>query len=348
MSFNTSGLEKFKTSINKAESVVITGHLYPDYDAVCSALLLARTLQHNYPEKNVHVVFEDRPRDGVISKESDEITIMPLLNSLHRYSADCLILTDTGYLNKATRGDREELLSHIAQKNIETLVIDHHEGISEEGLTAHIQDPAIPAATQLVYQVCFQGLSLSRPHTIDQITMLGIVDDSGLFTYPYDYSDTFKIVEELTKNGASIEQASLTMNQLTIDQMTVIAELAGNMKVKSEYAYSYVSDDFMEKKLPARCDISDFKVACTMFVNKYVKAIEGVEWGFIVYPGSLKSPREYRASFRSHANAKMDIRLITSNLGANGGHEHASGASMSAASMSSALLQVKKAISKTE
>jgi nanoRNase/pAp phosphatase (c-di-AMP/oligoRNAs hydrolase) len=297
MNFKAEDIKKFGASINKAQSIVITAHLYPDYDAVCSAVLLARTLQFNYPGKRVHVVLEDRPRSGVVAEESQEITVMPLLDSLRHYVADCIVLVDTNRFDKVTHGERSELLSFMAQRGIETIVIDHHERAGQDEFAVQIQDPAIPAVAQLVYQVCFHGLALLRPPNIDQITMLGIIDDSGFFTYTYDYSDTFTVVAELIQGGASIEQAALAINQLSIEQMTVIAELANNMKVEKGYTYSFISDEFMQEELPADCSPSDFKVACTMFGNRYITAVRGVKWGFIAYPNTLNlKTKEYRVS----------------------------------------------------
>ncbi|MFA5003777.1 MAG: DHH family phosphoesterase [Candidatus Saccharimonadales bacterium] len=350
MSFKVEGVEEFAASIKKAQSIVITAHLYPDYDAICSAILLARTLQFNYPEKQVQVVLEDRPRIGTVAGKSQEITVMPILDSLHHYDADCIILTDTNRFDKVTRGEKSKLISYVAQRGIETIVIDHHEREGEDEFAVQIQDPAVPAATQLVYQVCFHGLALLRPSNIDQITMLGIIDDSGLFTYTYDYSDTFTVVAELIQGGASIERAVAAINQLTTEQMTVIAELANNMKIETGYVYSFISDEFMQEKLPAECGPSEFKAACTMFGNRYINAVRGVKWGFIVYPNLINlKTKEYRVSFRSQADAKKDIATITSYLGSGGGHhKHAAGANVSAANVSDALHKVKSAILATK
>ncbi len=160
---------------------------------------------------------------------------MPILDSLQHYHADCIVLTDTNRFDKVTRGKKSELLSYIEQQGIETIVIDHHERRGEDEFVVQIQDPMVPAATQLVYQVCFHWLTLLRPSNIDQVTMLGIIDDSGLFTYTYDYSDTFTVVTELIQGGASIERAASVINELTIEQMMLIAELASNIKIEAGF-----------------------------------------------------------------------------------------------------------------
>jgi nanoRNase/pAp phosphatase (c-di-AMP/oligoRNAs hydrolase) len=349
MSYKLKVVKEFGAIIHKSKSIVVTAHLYPDYDAVCSALLLARTLRFNYPDKQVHVVLEDKQKIGVVADDSQEITIMPILDALRRYNVDCLILTDAYGLGKVTREDKSMLLPFVAQRGIKILVIDHHEGADDDGVTVRIQDPAVPAATQLVHQVCFQALALRRPPNIAQITMLGIVDDSGLFTYTYDYSDTFPIVAELIQEGVAVEQVATVMNQLSIEQISVIAELAHNMKIEADYTYSFISDEFMQNKLPAGCDPSDFKAACSAFGNRYITAIKNISWGFIVYPILLsRNTKEYRVSFRSRANADRDITTITSHLGSSSGHKHAAGANVQAMNVSDALHKVKSAILATD
>lgn len=338
-------IKQFVAAIHKAGSIVITAHLYPDYDAVCSAVLLARALQCNFPEKQVQVVLEDEPRAGAVAEGSQEIMVMRVLDSVRRSKAGCLILTDTNRFDKVTRGEKSKLLSYIQQQGIETIVIDHHERAGEDKFDVHLQNPAVPAATQLVYQLCFQELALRRPSNIDQITMLGIVDDSGLFTYTYDYTATFPIVTELIQRGASVEQAASVINHLTSEQVAVIAELAHNMTVQAGYACSFISDEFIQEKLPAGCNPSDFKAACTMFGNRYLTTVEGATWGFIIYPNLLNGKtKEYRASFRSRADTAVDITSITYHLGSSGGHTHAAGANIQAANISDALQKVKRAI----
>lgn len=344
MSFNVEGMDKFADSINKAKSIVITAHLYPDYDAVCSAILLARTLRFNYPKKQVQVVLEDKAKKGVIDDESREVAVMPIVESLRHYKADRLIVVDTNRFDKVTRGKKTELLSYITQNGIETIVVDHHELDGGDEFAVRIQEPALPAATQLVYQLCFHGLAMQRPRDISHIAMLGIVDDSGFFAYTYDYTDTFSIIAELIQDRASVEEAALIVNQVTIEQVAVIAELAKNMKVENGYAYSYISDAFIQARLPLN-NPSDFKAACTMFSNKYITAVSGTDWGFIVYPNVFNETiRDYRVSFRSQKDSKTDIRAVTSYLGSGGGHNHAAGANVRAASSPEALLKVKKAI----
>lgn len=349
MSYRAKGIKEFAASIKKAKSIVITAHLYPDYDAICSAVLLARTLQFNYPKKQVHVVLEDKPKIGVVAEESQEITVMPILDSLCSYKADTIIVTDTNRFDKVTRGEKSALPSYIADRGIKTIVIDHHDSAGEDEFDVRIQDPAVPAATQLVYQVCFHGLALLRPSNIDQITMLGIVDDSGLFTYTYDYTDTFPIVAELIQGGASIEQAASVINQLTVEQIAVIAELANNMKIQAGYAYSFIRDEFIQEKLPSGYDPYDFKAACTLFGNRYIYTVRGITWGFIIYPNPLNlKMKEYRVSFRSQADAKKDMSKITSSLGSSGGHKHAAGVNIEAANISNALHKVNSAITEFE
>ncbi len=344
MSLKISEIQKFVDTIDSTQNIVITSHLYPDHDAVCSAVLLARTLKFNLPNKHIQVVLEDKPKHNDII-DSHEIKTAPIIDYLQSSKTDCLILTDTYSLSNVTRGEQSQISAFIKKHKIKTIVIDHHDHKSSTDFDVCIQNADLPSATQLVYQICFNQLGVNKPANISQITMLGMVDDSGFFTYPYNYTETFPIVTQLIKDEASIARAASVINRLTIEQVSIVAELASNMKLESNYCYSFVSDQFVQDRLPADYCPGDFKAACTSFGNRYITAITGADWGFIVYPSLVdynKTRRQYRASFRSKPNTQIDISVIARSLGASGGHKHAAGASIEAISAVEALSLVRR------
>src|SRR5207244_3690334 len=78
------------------------------------------------------------------------------------------------------------------------------------------------------------------------------------------------------------------------------------------------------------------------FVNDFVRNIEGLKWGFIVYKNALEGGDVYSASLRSVGDVR-DVSKIAGSLGG-GGHKPAAGAKFEATSVEDALNKVRSAI----
>src|SRR3990167_6708659 len=54
-------VEEFKQLLVSSKKILVTSHISPDPDAVCSTLLLGTALKTNYPDKNTEMVLEEHP-----------------------------------------------------------------------------------------------------------------------------------------------------------------------------------------------------------------------------------------------------------------------------------------------
>lgn len=334
-----------KLAIEQSSCIVIASHLNPDYDAVCSSLLLSETIQANYHNKQVTVVLEDKPYGIEMLVGSEKIKVLSIHAALEKYQPDCLILLDVNTFDGITRHGDAALREYIKQHKLLTVVVDHHEYEGKDVFDVRLQNTDVPAVTQLIYDLCFHRLKMSKPAGYGLTTMLGIVSDSGTFTYAYnDYSETFTIVNELMRAGVTIQEAVNIIEALDITQIKIIGELAGNIRVEHDYAYSFISDETAAAWKHNNDEVGKLKAACTAFGNRYISNVDGKTWGVIIHPDTSGQKGKYRASFRAQASASRDIFKIAAYLGAKAGHKRAAGATFGAATIDEAIRKVRNAI----
>ena len=330
--------KQFKTLIEASSRILITSHISPDPDAVCSVLLLGSTLALNYPSKEVTVSLEEEPENLSYLSGYEQIKFQPLADAVESYEPELLIITDASSLQRCTRADVKVLKNGLAQQAVKTAAIDHHQPDGADKFDIYLNELSI-AVTQDIYTLCFDLLGLKRPEGYGFTAMTGIYSDSGGFVYANsDPEKTFKIVGELLKDGVSLEKVKNQLQQYSDKQMAVIGELASNISHGQDYTFSFISDDFYTKWPKDNSSARSLHVACKIFVDNYIRNIEGYNWGFIVYRDSLLGERGYSVSLRSVAGVK-DVSQIAKKL-EGGGHIPAAGGKVKADSVDEAVQKV--------
>lgn len=183
MSYFENEVEHVFSRIEKADSIVIFGHMNPDGDCVGSVLGLKYALQGIFPEKNVYAV-GTRPSFINFMDASDDVTEETIKNSL-------CVMVDLSDV-KRVEDKRITLTDNIVG-------IDHHEA-SEPFEHPLIRDPKAPSATYIIAKIF-----LERYHKIPAKAatplFLGLITDSGRFQFDSNPT-TFEIAGELVKAGA--------------------------------------------------------------------------------------------------------------------------------------------------
>ena len=173
--------------------------------------------------------------------------------------------------------------------------------------------------------------------------MLGIYSDSGGFTYANPrHRQTFKIVSDLIDDGVNLELIRSRLRRYTTDQLIALGEFARNVTTNGQYSYSYLNDEFVADWQKANRPVLSLNTAAAIFVDQFIRNIDGLNWGFIVYLNPLAGENMYSLSLRSQADAR-DVSLIAKKFGG-GGHKPAAGAKIEAQSIKEALAKVKTAI----
>ena len=125
--------------------------------------------------------------------------------------------------------------------------------------------------------------------------------------------------------------------------MLVFARLAENISHIDNCTYTFVDDKFSDQWQAEGRSIDDYKSGCEIFVNDFVRNINGRPWGFVVSRDFLAPSKTYSVSFRS-IGGSIDVSKIARQLGG-GGHKGASGAKIECQSAEEAINKVKSAIS---
>lgn len=327
-------IDKLKELISGSKSILITTHLGADPDAVCSSLLLYKTLKANFPHKTVTVTIEELSYGLDYLDDFSKIKHSPLHKSIDHFKPELLIILDANNLSRCTRYP-EKIGETI--KDTKIAVIDHHEQHDKGPCDVYVNQNS-PAVTQDIYDICFTQLGLIKPDNYATLTLTGIYSDTGGFIHlTSGYEKTFDIVKKLVADGASVDKIHRQLNNYSVESTQVLARLLENTDSYAGFTYSYVGDSDIEN-----FDYDDIKQGVDNYVNNYLRNIENRGSGFVVYQDLNNPKKAYKVSFRSLPD-KHDVAEIAGRLGG-GGHKPAAGASVEAQTLDEAIDKVKQAI----
>ena len=334
---------KFGELIKDAQKILITSHISPDPDAVCSLLLLGTTLKSNFPYKEIKMSLEEPPNNLDYLTGFSDIGIQPTMEAIASFEPALFVLLDGVNFDRASRNDgpaiRDWLVAHPDTK---TAIIDHHETIDKDDVDVFLNQDS-PATCQDVYELCFRTLDLKKPDAYAQTALLGIYSDTGGLVYLKDpYDKTLSIVSELLSAGGNLEEIRYKLNSYTEDQMKVFAELANNCSHESTFTYSYLTDDFVKNWQNSGKSPVEMHRGTKIFVDDFIRNIDGRKWGFIAYLDPLEGEHMYSVSLRS-ADGVVDVAAIARKFNG-GGHKPAAGGRIEAENISQAIDKIKTAI----
>jgi phosphoesterase RecJ-like protein len=337
--------DKLKELIEKSQSILITSHVGPDADSLCSSILMGQILKTNFPNKQIVLSMEEEYRTLSFLENYGSIEFKSLPDALNEHKPQLLIILDGNNVPRCTR-QPEAARKLIADGSVGLVVIDHHEPIDIEPGALYINQKS-PAVTQDVYEILLSDLKLEKPKDYAQTAMIGIYSDTGGFTYDNPRNkDTFKMASELIADGASTELAASQLTQYSHNGLEVLAELIKNIHQTKECTYTYVSDEFykqwQDNSRPADAIHEGFDI----FLHNFLRNIEGRFWGFAVYPDQNAKVKTYSVSFRS-LQGRVDVSQYARKLGG-GGHRPAAGAKIETDSVENALASVKAAVGLVE
>jgi phosphoesterase RecJ-like protein len=335
-------IQNLKLLIEKSDKILITSHISPDPDSLCSMLLLGSTLEENYPDKTILMVCEEKP-DGFNFLTGYEKIKFQSLTSLTD-DVDLIILVDSMNFERCSYKNADAIRQKIKERSIKTAIIDHHEQVGVEVNNAYINN-LYPAAVQEVYELCFKNLGYKKPRNFAEITMTGLYSDTAGFTYlGSHYEKTLTLELELLREGISIEEIKNSLNRYSLDDVKVISEVLNNIKTTQNYTYSFIGDEFIANWTRGGKPPASLLTGIKFFTDHFIRNMNGNQWGFAVHNDLRLGEDVYSVSFRS-LSGLMDVSLIAREFGG-GGHKPASGAKVIAQTVDEAIAKVQKAIAR--
>jgi phosphoesterase RecJ-like protein len=336
--------EKFSELLKSSRKILVSSHISPDPDAVCSTLLFGNTIKTNFPDKDVHMVLEEHPaRMMEFLSGYGEIEFNSILAAAESLRPELFIMLDAPSFDRCSRNESQALREALKRQKTKIAIIDHHEQHGKDHSDIYINNRR-PATAQEVYELLFEKLKLAKPDGYAQTTLLGIISDTARHKFDNPvHRDTYRVVSDLLDSGASIEKIESKMDRYDANQLKVLSNLINNTTDSGEgYTYSFIDDELTDEFLDNNKPLSGFKLGFEEFTNNFLKNFEDNQWGFAVYKDVASGKGAYGVSFRAMSGTK-DVSVLAHRLGG-GGHKPAAGAKFQAENIKDAIKKVKEAI----
>jgi len=305
-------LKDIKHLINEdPKKIIITSHKNPDGDAVGSSLGLygfLKSLGHN-----VEIIVPNRfpgflewiPNSNLINIYQNDLTKCDELISKADiiFSLDYNAFHRTGIMN-------DVLLNAKAIK----ILIDHHLSPTQD-FNLLYSNTNVSSTCELVYNLIesFDLVTISKE--IATALFVGIMTDTGSFSFSCNNPRTFIIVSKLIEHGIDIKEINQHVYHTNSENRTRLLGfcLSERLKVlkQEKTAYIYLSKEDLTKY--------NYQIGDTEGIVNYALAIQGVQLA------ALFSEKDglIRISFRSKST--FDVNEFARKHFDGGGHKNAAG-----------------------
>jgi len=298
---------------DKKQKIVITSHKNPDGDAIGSSLALYEYFKligfQAYcivPDSYPSFLGWLPGNDSILIFDQETEKSTDIINS-----ADILFSLDYNAFHRTG----EKMESIIANSSAKKVLIDHHLEPARY-FDVVISKTETSSTSELIYEIIdFLGDKNIINRTIAESLYVGIITDTGSFSYSCNYSETYKIVAHLVSLGIDGERIhQLIYSTFTEDRLRLLGYcLSERLHVLPHYqtAYIYLTKEDLKK--------FNHKSGDTEGVVNYALTIQGIELA------ALFTERDdlIRISFRSKGN--FSVNDFARKHYGGGGHKQAAG-----------------------
>lgn len=294
--------KKISKTIDAAETFLLSTHVNPDPDAICSELAMAEFLRSK--GKKVHIVNEtellDRFRFFPGAKRIRHTA------QVKRLKYDVAIVMDCGDLGRI--GDVQTLLD----PDKPLINIDHHITNDRFG-SINLVDVQSSSTAEMLYELLMY-LKCKLTKSIALNLYSGIMTDTGSFRYENTSPRTHQVAASLIACNINVSALyAMIYERIPLRDVTVFTRIINRFETHSKGRM--VSVDLRKNVLSGLSD--DFDLRDALF--KFLRSIAGVE---VIVIFTEFSRNETRVNFRSAA--KVNVAKVAGAFGG-GGHKRASG-----------------------
>ncbi len=285
-------------AINRANSVLIIGHVRPDGDCIGSAfalreycLKLGKTADVGSPTP--------LPDAYTFVRNSDQF------NRITRKNYDLFIAVDCGARDRIGR------MEGFFKSAKETVWVDHHEGHNGFGKYNRV-DATASSTCEIVFDL------LDPTGKIDPVIAtylyLGLSTDTGHFMHNNTTPKVLYTAYKLASYGAECHELAVRLYRTrTMEKTALIAKSIETLRLYMDGKVAIIA---MTRDILDECHID---ANDTEGIIDYAIAVEGVEIGVSICE---EKPNEFKISFRSRG--KRDVNEVARFFGG-GGHVNAAG-----------------------
>lgn len=311
--FDKERLDRFLNTVMNSKQIAIVTHANPDGDAVGSLLGLQH-LFHAMGKNCFGIAPNDFPEflkwlDGAEeilrfdqnTKKCTEVLMV----------ADCIIAVDFNSLDRVGN----DLKTLISNSTATKVLVDHH--LQPESF-AQIKFSTVQTSStsELIYGIVKKCELLKHvSKKTAEALYVGIITDTGTFSYACNYTNTFLTVAELITKGINpelIHQKVYDTN--TENRLKLLGySLSEKLKVLHEYNTAYIS--LTKKELES----FNFKQGDTEGIVNYALSIKDVNFAAMF----IEKKNLIRISFRSKGT--FSVNDFARKYYEGGGHKNAAG-----------------------
>ncbi|MBR1865069.1 MAG: bifunctional oligoribonuclease/PAP phosphatase NrnA [Lachnospiraceae bacterium] len=293
-------MNDFIKEIEKAEEIVVLGHMRPDGDCVGSCLGVYNYVLDNYPDKRIDIYLDDFKQDFMFLRGADRI-----LHEKQDKTYDLCISLDSGDLQR-----HGEFVSYFHSAG-RTVCVDHHVSNVGYGDVCFLKTECSATAEAL-----FTLFEAERIGTeCAECLYLGIVHDTGVFKYSNTTRQTMEITGQLIDKGVRsgfIIDGTFYKKTFRQNKMLAKALDAAFLMFDGRVIISCLTKDVFDENHATNLD--------TDGVVEALRITDGVECALWMY--EYPKPGTFKCSLRS--NEQVNVNLIACALGG-GGHVRAAG-----------------------
>lgn len=295
-------LAKTVNAFKKHKSFLISTHVNPDPDALCSELALALFLKSI--GKKVTVINED-PVPARFSFIPNVNLIKPLQDTL-AVLYDAAVIVDCGDLQRI--GQVERLLDPAKP----VINIDHH--ITNEGFgSVDLVDPAASSTAEMLFDL-LKKAGCRMTENIAALLYLGIMTDTGSFRYDNTTAHTHEVIGELMRFKIPVNAFYRRLyERVPFSDMKIFMKVVGALELCCGGRVVCVE---LSKRILNQFS-EDFDLREKIF--SFLRSIKGIEMLMIL---TEEDRRKTRVNFRSQG--KINVAKLAAYFDG-GGHAKASG-----------------------
>jgi bifunctional oligoribonuclease and PAP phosphatase NrnA len=287
----------------QAESILVTGPIFPDGDSIGACLALARSLQE-LTGARIDVAGNSSFRYAWLPRIGDMIPDSSISGSY-----DIAIVMD---------GDRHRLPDKVREAYFsakEKMIIDHHASTDSRGYDLAIIDTHSASTCEIVFQIIEQwGLQLDREFA--ELIYTGVIFDTGGFRHSNTKPQTHILAARLLETG--IDHSGIS-SRILMERQSSGIRLLGHALGKMEYlmdgriCFCWITWKELQR---LGCQLGDYEgiVETMLFIKGVMLSCVCIERE----PGALK------LSLRSRCG--INVADLAQKISANGGgHPRAAG-----------------------
>ena len=204
--------------VTRAQNIVITCHKSPDGDAIGASLAMCRVLR-TMGKRTFVVVPDTVPRTLHFLPMMRDVTVFTKAELRAKRLVEQAELIFCLDFNSMSRIDKLGAL--INESQAPRVLIDHHLGPDCSAYAVLISFPEASSTCELVYRfLCEVGYAHLIDEPVAECLYVGIMTDTGNFTYSSSNPELYEIVANLMTYGIDKEQLyKLAMNTFSADSV---------------------------------------------------------------------------------------------------------------------------------